>query len=65
VASWEVFKSLESVRNFSCNFFDSSLKKVVIVKIARFRKLKASCFLSYVEYRLNTNTSNIMKNRSH
>jgi hypothetical protein len=23
------------------------------------------CFLSYVEYKHNTNTSNIMKNRSH
>jgi hypothetical protein len=33
------------------------------VKLVRFRKLKAEYFLSYVEYRLNTNTSNIMKNR--
>jgi hypothetical protein len=24
-----------------------------------------ACFLSYVEYRPNTNTSNIMKNRAH
>jgi hypothetical protein len=34
------------------------------VKLARFRKPKATCFLSYVEYISNTNTSNIMKNRS-
>jgi hypothetical protein len=35
------------------------------VQLARFRKPKAACFLSYVEYRPNTNTSNIMKNRSY
>jgi hypothetical protein len=34
------------------------------VKLARFRKPKASGFLSYIEYRPNTNKSNIMKNRS-
>jgi hypothetical protein len=28
-------------------------------------KPKGSCFLSHVEYRPNTNTSNIMKNMSH
>jgi hypothetical protein len=31
------------------------------VKLARFRKPKAACFLSYVDYRLNTNTSNTIK----
>jgi hypothetical protein len=31
------------------------------VKLARFRKPKATCFLSYVEYRPKTNASNIMK----
>jgi hypothetical protein len=30
------------------------------VQLARFRKLKVACFLSYVEYRSNTNTSNII-----
>jgi hypothetical protein len=30
------------------------------VKLARFRKPKAACSLSYVEYRPNTNTSNII-----
>jgi hypothetical protein len=34
------------------------------VKLPRFRKPKATCFLSYVDYRPNTNTSNIMKNKS-
>jgi hypothetical protein len=34
------------------------------VKLARFRKPKAACFLSYVEYRPNINISNTMKNRS-
>jgi hypothetical protein len=34
------------------------------VKLARFRKPKAACFLSYVEYRPNTNTNNSMKNGS-
>jgi hypothetical protein len=32
------------------------------VKLARFRKPKATYFLSYVEYRHNTNTRNIKKN---
>jgi hypothetical protein len=27
------------------------------MKLARFRKLKTACFLSYVEYRPNTNIS--------
>jgi hypothetical protein len=30
------------------------------VKLARSRKPKAACFLSYVEYRLNKNTNNII-----
>jgi hypothetical protein len=30
------------------------------VKLARFRKPKASCFLSYVEYKPNTNRNNII-----
>jgi hypothetical protein len=34
------------------------------VKLARFRKTKATCFLSDVEYRPDTNINNIMKNRS-
>jgi hypothetical protein len=35
------------------------------VKLARSKKPKATCFLSYVEYRPNTNKRNIMKNRIH
>jgi hypothetical protein len=31
------------------------------LKLARIRRPKAACFLSYMEYRSNTN-SNIMKN---
>jgi hypothetical protein len=34
------------------------------MKLARFRKPKATCFLSFVEYRPSTNISNTMKNRS-
>jgi hypothetical protein len=30
------------------------------VKLARFRKPKVACFLSYVGYRSNTSTSNII-----
>jgi hypothetical protein len=30
------------------------------VKLARFRKSKVTCFLSYVEYKRNTNTRNII-----
>jgi hypothetical protein len=35
------------------------------VKSTRFRKPKAAWFLSYVEYKPNTNTSSIMKDMSH
>jgi hypothetical protein len=35
------------------------------VSSAKLRKPRAAFFLSYVEYKPNTNTSNIMKNRSH
>jgi hypothetical protein len=35
------------------------------VNSAMFRKQKAICFLSYVEYRPNINTSSIMENRSY
>jgi hypothetical protein len=31
------------------------------VKLARFRRPKAACFLSYVEYRPNTNTAVLWK----
>jgi hypothetical protein len=34
------------------------------VKLTRLRKPKAAYFLSFIEYRPNTNTSNGMKNRS-
>jgi hypothetical protein len=35
-------------------------------EVARFGKPKATCFfLSYLKYKPNTNTSNIMKNRLH
>jgi hypothetical protein len=32
----------------------------IILSEVRFRKPKALCFLSYVEYRSNTNTGNII-----
>jgi hypothetical protein len=38
------------------------------VKLARFRKQRAACFLSYLKYRPNASKSNTMKNtkgRSH
>jgi hypothetical protein len=41
------------------------LENIILSEVARFRKLKAACFLSYVEYRPNTNTSNILKSRLH
>jgi hypothetical protein len=40
------------------------LENIILSEVASFRKPKAAYFLSYVEYRPNTNTSNIMKNRS-
>jgi hypothetical protein len=39
------------------------LKNIILSKV-RFRKPKNTCFLSCVEYRPNTNTRNIMENRS-
>jgi hypothetical protein len=33
------------------------------VKLAKFRKSKTTCSFSYVEYKPNKNTNNIMKNR--
>jgi hypothetical protein len=33
------------------------------VKLARFRRPKATCFLSYMEYSPNTNTSNIIERK--
>jgi hypothetical protein len=39
-------------------------KWIELEKLVRFRRPKAACFLSYVEYGSDTNTSNIMKNRS-
>jgi hypothetical protein len=38
------------------------LRNIILMKLARLRKLKAACFLSYVEYRPNMNTSSILKN---
>jgi hypothetical protein len=35
------------------------------VKLAQFTKTKATCFFSNVEYKPNTNPSNIMKTRLH
>jgi hypothetical protein len=37
----------------------------IILREVRFRKSKATCFVSYVEYRTTANINNIMKNRSH
>jgi hypothetical protein len=36
------------------------LKNIILSELARLRKPKATCFFSYVEYRPNTNISNIM-----
>jgi hypothetical protein len=33
--------------------------------LARLRMPKVMCFITYVEYRPNRNTNNIMQNRSH
>jgi hypothetical protein len=41
------------------------LENIILSELAKFRKLKATYFLSYAEHRPNTNASNIMKNRSH
>jgi hypothetical protein len=40
------------------------LENITLSEVSQFRKTKVSCFLSYVEDRPNTNTSNTMKNRS-
>jgi hypothetical protein len=40
------------------------LENNILSEVSRFRKPKVTCFLSHVEYRPNTDASNIMKNRS-
>jgi hypothetical protein len=35
------------------------------MKLVKFRRPKATCFLSYVEYSPNMNTSNIIKETGH
>jgi hypothetical protein len=37
------------------------LENIVISEVTRSRKPKAACFPSYMEYRLNKNTSNVIK----
>jgi hypothetical protein len=42
------------------------LENIILNEISQVQKVKGHMFfLSYVEYRVNTNTSNSMKNRSH
>jgi hypothetical protein len=41
------------------------LENIILSEVSQTQKAKAACFLSYVEYWLNTNTSNIMENKSH
>jgi hypothetical protein len=33
------------------------LENIILSELARFRRLKASCFLSYLEYRSNINVA--------
>jgi hypothetical protein len=40
------------------------LENIILSELSQVRRPKAACFLSYVEYIPNTNTSSIMKNRS-
>jgi hypothetical protein len=40
------------------------LENFILSEVVKLRRLKSSYFLYYVEYRLNTNTSNIMNTRS-
>jgi hypothetical protein len=35
------------------------LENIILSEVSQFRKLKSTCFLSYVEYRPNTNLSNV------
>jgi hypothetical protein len=41
------------------------LENIILSELAKLRKLKVACFLSCVEYRPNTNTSSIVRNRPH
>jgi hypothetical protein len=41
------------------------LENTILSEVSLVQKAKTTCLPSYVEYRPNTNTSNIMKNRSH
>jgi hypothetical protein len=39
------------------------LENIIFSEVTRFRKPKAAYFLSYVEYRANSNTSSITKKK--
>jgi hypothetical protein len=41
------------------------LENNTLSEVIQCKKPKAACFLSYVEYRPNTNATNIVKNRKH
>jgi hypothetical protein len=41
------------------------LENIILNEFSQVQKAKAACLLLYVEYRHNTNTSNIVKNRLH
>jgi hypothetical protein len=40
------------------------LANINLSEVSQVQEAKATCFLSYVQYRPNTNTTHIMKNRS-
>jgi hypothetical protein len=41
------------------------LRNIILSEVIQVRRQHATYFLSYMEYRPNTNISNIMKSRSH
>jgi hypothetical protein len=63
---WYLYKLefYSATKNEICSKWVELENIISQVKLARLRKPKDTCFLSYVKYRPNTKYSNTMKNRS-
>jgi hypothetical protein len=61
----EFYSTIKKNETLSCAGKWIELENIILNEISQVQKAKRPRFLSYVEYRPNTKTSSIMKNRSH
>jgi hypothetical protein len=64
LCTMELYSAIKKTEILSFQVNGWSWRTSSEVKLARFRKPKTSCFLSYLRHRSNTNKSKSMKNRS-